>query len=83
MNGWRCRPGDGSVRRAPFPEPTPPGLNHLVVTGTVLGEPRQTRSPHGDLVALLLALDEHDGDRGPMDVRCARAGHKSQGEPGA
>lgn len=51
-NGWRCRPGDGAVRRASFPEPTPPGLNHLVVTGTVSGEPRKTRSPHGDLVAL-------------------------------
>lgn len=51
-SGWKCRPGEGSVRRVPFPEPTPPGLNHLVVTGTVLGEPRQTRSPQGDLVAL-------------------------------
>jgi hypothetical protein len=53
MSGWRCRPGDGSACRLPFPEPTPPGLNHLVLTGTLSGEPQQARSPRGDAVVLL------------------------------
>jgi len=37
----------------PFPEPTPPGLNHLVLTGTLSAEPRQAESPRGDAVTLL------------------------------
>ena len=52
MAGWRCRTASRPPRRKPFPEPTPPGLNHLVVTGTVSGEPRQASSPQGDLVVL-------------------------------
>jgi len=53
MNGWRCRSAKGSSRRAPFPEKVPPGLNHLVLTGTLLDEPREARSPRGDAVILL------------------------------
>jgi len=64
MSGWRCRPGNGSVRGAPFPEPTPPGLNHLVVTGTVSGEARQASGPQGDLVALFeMAFPVRDPER--------------------
>jgi hypothetical protein len=37
----------------PFPEPTPPGLNHLVLTGMLSAEPRQAESPRGDAVTLL------------------------------
>jgi hypothetical protein len=68
MSGWRCRPGNGSARRRPFPEPTPPGLNHLVLTGTLSGEPQQARSPRGDAVALLrLVFPVRDPDR-PQDL---------------
>ncbi len=64
MSGWRCRPGNGSVRSAPFPEPTPPGLNHLVVMGTVCGEARQASGPQGDLVALFeMAFPVRDPER--------------------
>jgi hypothetical protein len=63
MSGWRCRPGNGSVRRVPFPEPTPPGLNHLVVTGTVSGELRQASGPQGDLVALFEMALVRDPER--------------------
>jgi hypothetical protein len=64
MSGWRCRPGNGSVRSVPFPEPTPPGLNHLVVTGTVSGEARQARSPQGDPVVLFsMAFPVRDPER--------------------
>lgn len=52
MAGWRCRKATGPPRRTPFPEPTPPGLNHLVVTGTISAEPRRASSPQGDLVVL-------------------------------
>jgi len=52
MNGWRCRPGSEGPSRVPFPEPTPPGLNHLVVTGTASGEPQEASGPRGDVVAL-------------------------------
>jgi hypothetical protein len=65
MTGCRRRPGNGSPRRRlPFPEPTPPGLNHLVVTGTVSGEPQQARSPQGDVVALFpMAFPVRDPER--------------------
>lgn len=64
MSGWRCRPGNGAVRSVPFPEPTPPGLNHLVVTGTVCGEARQGRGPRGDVVALFeMAFPVRDPER--------------------
>jgi len=56
MSGWRCRPGRGPTAGVPFPEPTPPGLNYSVVTGTVLGEPRSAGGPLGNR-ALLVPLE--------------------------
>ena len=53
MSGWSCRPGRDLTAGVPFPEPTPPGLNYSVVTGTVLGEPRPAGSPCGDRVLLV------------------------------
>jgi hypothetical protein len=54
MTGCRRRPGNGPLScRLPFPEPTPPGLNHLVVTGTLWAKPRPAKSPQGDDVTLL------------------------------
>lgn len=35
-----------------FPDSTPPGLNHVVVTGKVRGEPRRTEVPDGDPVVV-------------------------------
>jgi hypothetical protein len=62
--GWRCGSGGGRPRREPFPESTPPGLNHLVVTGTLSAAPRQAESPHGDDVTLLqLAYPVRDPER--------------------
>lgn len=64
MSGWRCRPRNRSVHRVPFPEPTPPGLNHLVVTGTVSEEARQATSPLGDLVVVFsMAFPVRDPER--------------------
>jgi len=65
MTGCRRRSGNGQQsRRLPFPESTPPGLNHLVVTGTISGEPRQARSPQGDVVALFpMAFPVRDPER--------------------
>ena len=57
MVGWRCRTASEPPRRAPFPEPTPPGLNHLVVTGTLAAALRTGWSPRGEPVTFLrLAL---------------------------
>lgn len=68
MGGWRCRAGSGSPRRTPFPEPTPPGLNHLVVTGTLAAPPFEARSPRGEPVMLLrLSFPVRDPDR-PQDL---------------
>lgn len=54
MTGCRRRPGSGQQsRRLPFPESTPPGLNHLVVTGTLWADPWPATSPQGDDVTLL------------------------------
>lgn len=56
--GQRERP------RKRFPESTPPGLNHLVVTGTVSGQAQQARGPQGDLVALFeMAFPVRDPER--------------------
>lgn len=64
MSGWRCRAENGSVRSIPFPEPTPPGLNHLVVTGTVSGEARPASGPQGNVVALFeIAFPVRDPER--------------------
>ena len=43
----------GNGRRPPFPESTPPEINHAVLTGTLNGDPQEGRSPTGDPVALL------------------------------
>ena len=42
-NGYRLR----------LPDPDPPGLNHSVVTGTLLDDPRRGRNPIGEPVTLL------------------------------
>jgi hypothetical protein len=42
-NGYRLR----------LPESKPPGLNHSVLTGTLLGDPRPGRNPIGEPVTLL------------------------------
>jgi len=64
MGGWRCRPGGGTPRREPFPESTPPGLNHLVLTGTLSAKPRQAESPRGTAVTILrLAYPVRDPER--------------------
>jgi hypothetical protein len=69
MGGWRCRAGSRPPRRTPFPEPTPPGLNHLVVTGTLAAPPLEAESPRdGDAVTLLrLTFPVRDPDR-PQDL---------------
>jgi hypothetical protein len=68
MSGWRCRPGNGASRRVPFPEPTPPELNHLVLTGTLSAKPWRGKSPRGDAVTLLrLAFPVLDPER-PQDL---------------
>jgi hypothetical protein len=65
---WRCRPGRGVSRRIPFPEPTPPGLNHLVLTGTLSAQPQQGQSPRGDAITLLrLSFPVRDPER-PQDL---------------
>lgn len=54
MSRWgRRRRAERPQRGTPFPEPTPPGLNHVVLTGHLLEEPRRERSPRGDAVILL------------------------------
>lgn len=50
-----CRTGHrgrGRGGRAFFPKTTPPPLNYAVVTGTLLGDPREGRGPSGDPVTL-------------------------------
>lgn len=64
----RCRPENGPSRGTPFPETTPPGLNHLVLTGALLGHPQQGTSPRGDSVTLLrLGFPVRDPER-PEDL---------------
>lgn len=58
----------GASRRFRFPEPTPPGLNHLVLTRRLLEEPCAAVSPRGDVVALLrLGFPVRDPER-PEDL---------------
>jgi primosomal replication protein N len=52
MRRWGDRSGSGADRR-PFPESNPPGVNHVVLTGTLAGDPREGEGPSGDRVALL------------------------------
>lgn len=66
MSGWRCR--SARTGREPFPEWLPHELNHLVLTGTLLDEPREARSPRGDAVTLLrLGFPVRDPER-PEDL---------------
>ncbi|MBW8060254.1 MAG: hypothetical protein FVQ78_07975 [Solirubrobacterales bacterium] len=51
MSGWIA--GSGNGRRPPFPESTPPEINHSVLTGKLRGDPQPGRSPTGDPVRLL------------------------------
>ncbi len=69
MSGWRCRSARPRASgRLPFPEQIPPDLNHLVLTGTLLGEPRDATSPRGDAVTLLrLGFPVRDPER-PEDL---------------
>lgn len=45
--------GQQPVGRRLFPESTPPGLNYVVVTGTLLDDPREGGGPGGTPVLLM------------------------------
>lgn len=48
------RAGAGKAQhRLRLPDSNPPGLNHSILTGTLLGDPRPGRSPVGEPVTLL------------------------------
>ena len=47
-----CRRCGRRTGRGLFPESTPPGLNYVVVTGKLLGEPREGGGPGGDPVLI-------------------------------
>jgi len=47
------RAGAAGRRRLRFPGSTPPGLNHSIVTGTLIDEPRLARSPTDEPIVLL------------------------------
>jgi hypothetical protein len=69
VSGWKCRSArTGRSGREPFPERLPRELNHLVLTGTLLDEPREATSPRGDAVTLLrLGFPVRDPER-PEDL---------------
>lgn len=48
-----CRAGRRNSYRLRLPESRPPGLNHSVLTGTLLDDPRRGRNPIGEPVTLL------------------------------
>jgi hypothetical protein len=47
------RAGRRSRNRLRFPRATPPGLNHSILTGTLLDAPRPGRNPIGEPVTLV------------------------------
>lgn len=47
------RAGRRNGHRLHLPDSKPPGLNHSVLTGTLLGDPRPGRNPIGEPVTLL------------------------------
>lgn len=47
------RAGRSSRRRLRFPESTPPGLNHSILTGTLIDDPRLARSPADEPIVLI------------------------------
>ena len=49
----RHRAGGRNGYRLRLPESKPPGLNHSVLTGTLLDDPRPGRNPIGESVTLL------------------------------
>lgn len=53
MSGCTHRAGRRGRGRLRFLESTPPGLNHSILTGTLMDDPRLARSPVGDPVTLL------------------------------
>jgi single-stranded DNA-binding protein len=62
MRRWASQSGNG--RRPPFPESTPPEINHVVLTGTLTSDPQEGRSPTGDPVTLLrIAFPVRDPER--------------------
>jgi hypothetical protein len=48
-----CRSGRRNGYRLRLPDSDPPGLNHSVLTGTLLDDPRPGRNPIGEPVTLL------------------------------
>jgi hypothetical protein len=53
MSGCTHRGKRHSQHRLRLPESTPPGLNHSILTGTLMDDPRLTRNPVGDPIILL------------------------------
>lgn len=53
MSGCVHRAGRRGRHRLRFPESTPPGINHSILTGTLIDDPRLGRNPVGDPVTLL------------------------------
>ncbi len=47
------RAGRHRRRRLRFPESNPPGLNHSILTGTLIDDPQLARSPNGEPIILL------------------------------
>jgi hypothetical protein len=48
-----CRHRSGRRSRLRFPEPTPPGVNYLILSGTLARDPWRGRNPIGDPVVFL------------------------------
>lgn len=53
MSAAAHRGRGGSRHRLRFPESSPPGLNHSILTGTLTDHPRLGRNPVGERVTLL------------------------------
>jgi hypothetical protein len=51
--GRRCGPGGGQTgHRELLPKSIPPELNHLILTGTLTADPRESQGPAGERVTV-------------------------------
>jgi hypothetical protein len=58
--------------RAPFPTPTPPEINHAVLTGRLSADPQEGRNPAGERMILLrVEFPVTDPDQPQSLWRCA------------